>query len=75
MIIKHHPGLAKHFSMIMRKFEVMAGAMQHRYLGNVEKHIVLNTGNACICSFTEFLPFCLNIYYFSDFKDLTVADI
>lgn len=47
----------------------MTGIIQHKVLRKAEKHIVLDTDNSYICSFTEFLPFCLDLYYFSSFKD------
>jgi hypothetical protein len=47
----------------------MTGMIQNRVLGIAEKHVVLDTENSYICSFTEFLPFCLKLYYFSNFKD------
>jgi len=47
----------------------MADIIQYKVLRNSEEHIVLDTDNSYICSFTEFLPFCLDLYYFSSFKD------
>jgi hypothetical protein len=47
----------------------MTGIIQNKIVRVSEKHIVLDTGNSYICSFTEFLPFCLDVYYFSTFKD------
>ena len=34
-----------------------------------KKYIVSDTEDCYICSFTEFAPFCLKLYYFSNFKD------
>lgn len=31
--------------------------------------IVLNLSDFHTCSFTEFVPFCPELYYFSNFKD------
>jgi len=47
----------------------MADIIQYKVVRTGEKHIVLDTDNSYICSFTEFLPFCLDLYYFSSFKD------
>jgi len=47
----------------------MSDIMQNKTLTISEKHIGFNTMNSYICSFTEFLPFCLKVYYFSNFKD------
>lgn len=53
----------------IRKFGIMTGIIQYNVSRITEKHVVLNTDNSFICSFTEFLPFCLDLYYFSSFKD------
>ncbi len=47
----------------------MLGFIQNKAFDFSKKHIVFDTSNSCICSFTEFLPFCLKLYYFSNFKD------
>lgn len=47
----------------------MSGIIQNKTVSISEKHIVFDTKNSYICSFTEFLPFCLKLYYFSNFKD------
>lgn len=52
----------------------MTGVILNKKLRTTEKHIVLDTGNSYICSFTEFLPFCLDVYYFSTFKDFNTSD-
>ena len=37
------------------------------------KIIVRNLNDYYTCSFTEFVPFCLELYYFSNFKDFNTA--
>lgn len=34
-----------------------------------DKYLVLDTRDCFTCSFTEFSPFCPELYYFSTFKD------
>jgi len=47
----------------------MSGNTQNKTLSIFQKHIVFDTKSSYICSFTEFLPFCLKLYYYSNFKD------
>jgi len=35
---------------------------------------VFNVRNALIDSFSEFLPFCVQLFYFSNFKDFSEAN-
>lgn len=36
---------------------------------NAERHIEVDMTDSFTCSFTEFYPFCLKLYYFSSLKD------
>jgi len=50
------------------------GGIIHKGLRLHKKFIVSDTKDCYICSFTEFAPFCLELYYFSNFKDFnTIA--
>ena len=50
-------------------FKSMAGSIRNRSLKTHIRQIILDTKDCCTCSFTEFVPFCLKLYYFSNFKD------
>jgi hypothetical protein len=47
----------------------MAGSIKNRVSGIHKKHLVLDMTDSYTCSFTEFYPFCIKLYYFSNFKD------
>jgi hypothetical protein len=47
----------------------MAGKIRNKIFTISEKQTPFDTENFYICSFTEFLPFCLRLFYFSNFKD------
>jgi hypothetical protein len=47
----------------------MTGILQNKHLIIIEKYVLLDTTDFYTCSFTEFIPFCLKLYYFSNFKD------
>jgi hypothetical protein len=49
----------------------MTGIITNIHSGFHKKHIVLDMTNSYTCSFTEFLPFCIRLYYFSNFKDFS----
>ena len=45
------------------------GGIINRGLKIQKKYTVSDMKDYYICSFTEFAPFCLKLYYFSNFKD------
>jgi hypothetical protein len=47
----------------------MAGVIQYNKKSSHARFVVLDTRDCYTCSFTEFFPFCLKLYYFSNFKD------
>lgn len=47
----------------------MTGNIRNRILKTKIKYIILDARDCCTCSFTEFVPFCIKLYYFSNFKD------
>jgi hypothetical protein len=49
----------------------MTGTITHIQPGIHQEHLVLDMTNSYTCSFTEFFPFCIKLYYFSDFKDFS----
>lgn len=49
----------------------MTGYLKHTLFTDLNKHLVLSTQDHFTCSFTEFLPFCIELYYFSNFKDFS----
>jgi hypothetical protein len=62
------PSLAN-YSMFIGIFEIMQGNITNSLSSFPKKYIVLDMRNSYTCSFTEFLPFCIKLYYFSNFKD------
>jgi hypothetical protein len=46
----------------------MKNGISYDRLGLSEVHVVLDMRNSYTCSFTEFLPFCIRLYYFSALK-------
>ena len=54
---------------LFNTFGNMAGVIRNRALKIQVKCIILDTMDCCTCSFTEFVPFCPKLYYFSNFKD------
>lgn len=36
-------------------------------------HRIFNVRNAVIDSFSEFLPFCIQLFYFSNYKDFNTS--
>jgi hypothetical protein len=62
------------YSNLIRIFIAMAAIAHNKYLTGFTWHFVPGVKNSYICSFTEFFPFCPELYYFSTFKDFnTVA--
>ena len=53
----------------MRIFEDMKSISTNIIYSFPKKHIVLDMRDSYTCSFTEFYPFCIKLYYFSNFKD------
>ena len=49
-------------------FQKMKKLTSYDLLGLSEVHVVLDMRNSYTCSFTEFLPFCNKLYYFSALK-------
>ena len=47
----------------------MKGIITNNFLSFTKKHVVLDMRDSYTCSFTEFFPFCIKLYYFSNFKD------
>jgi hypothetical protein len=47
----------------------MTGVAKHTSSFHPVWHVVLDMRDCYTCSFTEFYPFCLKLYYFSNFKD------
>jgi hypothetical protein len=43
-------------------------AQHHTYTTVFIRHFVTDVSKRFICSFTEFYPFCLKLYYFSTLK-------
>jgi hypothetical protein len=50
-------------------FGNMAGTIKNINFSLHKKHVVLDMTDSYTCSFTEFFPFCIKLYYFSNFKD------
>ena len=57
------------YSTFIGIFEIMPCNITNILLSFPEKYIVLDMRNSYTCSFTEFFPFCIKLYYFSNFKD------
>jgi hypothetical protein len=57
------------YSMFIGIFEIMRDNIKNSRLSFPKKYIVLDMRNSYTCSFTEFFPFCIKLYYFSNFKD------
>jgi hypothetical protein len=49
----------------------MTGITTYNVISYPDKHVVLDMRDSYTCSFTEFFPFCLKLYYFSSFKDFS----
>ncbi len=47
----------------------MTGIIKYIPINLHKKHVVLDMTDSYTCSFTEFFPFCIKLYYFSNFKD------
>jgi len=47
----------------------MKGIALNILSGFHKQHIVVDMTDSYTCSFTEFSPFCIKLYYFSNFKD------
>jgi hypothetical protein len=47
----------------------MTGAILHTPLTHHVNYVILDISNSVTWSFPEFVPFCLQLYYFSNFKD------
>lgn len=61
--------MLRDYSTIVSIFKNMTGFSVNILSGVHKKHIVLDMTNSYTCSFTEFSPFCIKLYYFSNFKD------
>ncbi|WP_188315905.1 hypothetical protein [Chitinophaga agrisoli] len=53
----------------------MRGQDKHPATTTFTKHFIADVENGCISSFTEFYPFCLELYYYSTFKDFNTAHL
>jgi len=51
----------------------MTGFLQNNHFYFFQKHVVLDMSDSYTCSFTEFSPFCIRLYYFSNFKDFSTV--
>jgi len=49
----------------------MTGIITHIHSDFHKKQSLLDMTNSYTCSFTEFSPFCIKLYYFSNFKDFS----
>ena len=47
----------------------MAGFIKYTSSSISPNRLVLDMRDCYTCSFTEFAPFCIKLYYFSNFKD------
>jgi hypothetical protein len=46
----------------------MKKATSYHFFGLSDEYVVLDMRDSYTCSFTEFHPFCIKLYYFSAFK-------
>ena len=53
----------------------MAGNCINKIKNAKKKYLILDTTDAYTCSFTEFLPFCSALYYFSNFKEFNATSL
>ena len=47
----------------------MAGAATHNIFNHAVRYLILDMSDCYTWSFPEFVPFCKQLYYFSNFKD------
>ncbi len=47
----------------------MTQVHQHITKQRIVRHLVVDMSDCYTWSFPEFIPFCLQLYYFSNFKD------
>jgi len=47
----------------------MTGFITNNRFSFPKRHLVLDMSDSYTCSFTEFFPFCIKLYYLSNFKD------
>lgn len=50
----------------------MPGIIKYEVANNRIKPLMLDMTDSYTCSFTEFRPFCINLYYISNFKDFSI---
>jgi hypothetical protein len=66
---------AKAFSIIIFSIFVhMAMKLQCNANTQHVQYLLLNMSNHCTWSFPEFMPFCLNLYYFSSLKEFSAVN-
>ena len=53
----------------------MTGIFNNKIKVANKKYLIIDTTDAFTCSFTEFLPFCSALYYFSNFKEFTATPL
>ena len=51
------------------KFAIMTSTLNHIAITRSVRYIVLDTRDSYTCSFPRIVPFCPQLFYFSDFKD------
>jgi len=54
---------------LFSKFAYMPGKKKYISTNQPFKSVVPDMSGYYTCSFTEFMPFCISLYYFSNFKD------
>lgn len=47
----------------------MAGIRTYNRMSHPLLYLIQDTGKDATCSFTEFIPFCSKLYYFSSYKN------
>ena len=54
-------------------FADMTGSNKYTSFNRPVTYVVRDMSDSYACSFKEFMPFCLRLYYFSNFKDFNTV--